>query len=93
MSFTEFSNAVTSNGYPAVSQAIYNVFAANIGLKATITTKQEAAMALTQYLWESDGLRAKREYRCAQNNCPNDYRTAGCDACEKFLLIFKILLL
>jgi predicted chitinase len=37
-------------------------------------------MALTQYMHESDGLRAKREYRCEGNGCPGEYETWDCDA-------------
>lgn len=37
-------------------------------------------MALTQFLHESDGLRAKREYRCISNGCPGDYQDPACDA-------------
>lgn len=45
-----------------------------------ISTKEEAAMALAQFLHESDGLRAKREYRCITTQCPGEYATPGCDA-------------
>lgn len=34
-------------------------------------------MALTQFLHESDGLRAKREYRCEVTGCPGEYETPG----------------
>lgn len=37
-------------------------------------------MALAQFLHESDGLRAKEEYKCKDTGCPNDYKTPGCDA-------------
>ncbi|CAG7719334.1 unnamed protein product [Allacma fusca] len=74
----QFNSATTRLGYPAPSGAQYNAFNSNLH-KASITTKQEAAMALTHYLHESDGLRAKREYRCAQNGCPGEYQTPGCD--------------
>jgi len=37
-------------------------------------------MALTHFMWESDGLRAKREYACAETGCPGSYETPGCDA-------------
>nr|AXX71253.1 chitinase [Bradysia odoriphaga] len=80
ISFDEFSNAVAnSNGYPRPSQAQYNAFMQGIP-KGLITSKQEAAMALTQFLHESDGLRAKREYRCVTTGCPGEYVTPGCDA-------------
>ena len=30
-------------------------------------------MFLAQILWESDGLRAKREYACLATGCPGQY--------------------
>ena len=80
VSFDEFINAATWIGYPAPSWDQYNAFIVSIEPKADIRTKQEAAMALTHFLHESDGLRAKREYRCAGNGCPGEYETPGCDA-------------
>jgi predicted chitinase len=51
-----------------------------VGLpKGSITDKQEAAMALANFLQESDGLRAKREYACQNTGCPGSYATPGCD--------------
>jgi predicted chitinase len=79
VSYQEFSSAVTGFGYPNPSQEQYNVFVNSAGPKGLITSKQEAAMALVHFLHESDGLRAKREYRCADNGCPGDYETPGCD--------------
>jgi len=32
-------------------------------------------MFYAQILWESDGLRAKKEYACAQSGCPGQYQT------------------
>lgn len=78
ISFDQFSRAVTDNFYPAPSRAQYDAFIAGLG-NGRITTQREAAMALAQYLHESDGLQAKREYRCQNDQCPNDYRTPGCD--------------
>ncbi|XP_037038177.1 chitinase 1-like isoform X2 [Bradysia coprophila] len=79
VSFDEFANAVVnSNGYPRPSEAQYNAFIQGLP-KGLIATKQEAAMALTQFLHESDGLRAKREYRCQDSGCPGEYVTSGCD--------------
>lgn len=37
-------------------------------------------MALTQFLHESDGLRAKREYQCQHTGCPGQYASNDCDA-------------
>jgi len=78
VSYEEFSNAVTSTGYPTPSQYQYDVFVGSAGPKGSITTKQEAAMALVHFIHESDGLRAKREYRCENNGCPGEYES-GCD--------------
>lgn len=52
-------------------------------------------MALTQFLHESDGLRAKREYRCEVTGCPGEYETPGQDLFSlvevalEFLIIFS----
>ncbi|XP_037024106.1 chitinase 4-like isoform X3 [Bradysia coprophila] len=79
VSFDEFVNAVVnSNGYPRPNEAQYNAFIQGLS-KGLIATKQEAAMALTHFLHESDGLLAKREYRCQDNGCPGEYETIGCD--------------
>jgi len=78
VTWDQFSQAVTRHGYPAPNREQYNAYLAGLP-KGSISTKQEAAMALTQFLHESDGLRAKREYRCAQNGCPGEYQTPGCD--------------
>jgi len=79
VTFQQFSQAITVHGYPAPNQEQYNVFVSSASPKGSITTKQEAAMALTHFLHESDGLRAKREYRCQVDGCPNEYNTPGCD--------------
>ncbi|CAL8138892.1 unnamed protein product [Orchesella dallaii] len=79
VNYDQFSNALTWLGYPAPSWDQYNVFVNSAGPKGQIWDKQEAAMALTHYIHESDGLRAKREYRCEGNGCPGDYETPGCD--------------
>ncbi|ODM99250.1 Fibroblast growth factor receptor [Orchesella cincta] len=71
--------AVTSNGYPAPNQEQFNNFNNYARQLGNISTKVEAAMALAQILLESDGLRAKLEYACAQSKCPNSYRDSSCD--------------
>jgi len=78
VTYNQFSQAVTSNGYPAPSQEQYNNFN-TYARQGKISTTQEAAMALAQLLHESDGLRAKREYACAQSQCPDSYRDSRCD--------------
>ena len=70
---------MTSNGYPAPTQDKYNAYMKGIP-KGAISTKQEAAMALANFLQESDGLRAKVEYACQSTGCPGSYATPDCDA-------------
>jgi len=60
----EFKNALTSNGYPAPSPAQYQNLVSQAGPKGGITSKQQLAMFLSEIMWESDGLRATREYYC-----------------------------
>lgn len=74
----QFSRACTENGYPAPSRAQYDSLLAGLP-KGGITTQVEAAMAVAQFMHESDGYQAKREYRCQNDGCPNEYRTPGCD--------------
>jgi hypothetical protein len=83
ITLTQFNNAVTANGYPAPGAAKHQIFV-NSAHKGLIATKQEAAMALAQFLHESDGLRAKREYACATTQCPGSYATPGCDARDQY---------
>jgi predicted chitinase len=78
VTFEEFVNGVVGTSHGAPSEAQYNAFIAGLH-NGLISTKQEAAMALTHFIHESDGLVAKREYRCENNGCPGDYETAGCD--------------
>lgn len=76
MSWDEFVRAVTNNQYPAPSYTQYTTFLQGLP-RGLITTRQEAAMALTQFMHESDGLRARREYACQQTGCPGQYETPG----------------
>ncbi|CAF1004066.1 unnamed protein product [Brachionus calyciflorus] len=76
ITFDEFTRAVTKAGYPAPSMEKYNNFVNQLGPKGGITTKREAAMFLSQILWESDGLVAKAEYACVQTGCPGVYGTS-----------------
>ncbi|CAG7728761.1 unnamed protein product, partial [Allacma fusca] len=72
----EFNNAVTSNRYPAPSDAQYYGFL-NAIPKGGITSKTELAMALAQFIHESGGLQHKRELTCLRPdnyNCPRDYK-------------------
>lgn len=81
ITYDEFANAVVNaiSGYPRPTQVQYNSFIQGLP-KGLITTKEEAAMFLAQILHESDGLRAKAEYRCKDNGCPGEYVTPGCDS-------------
>ncbi|CAG7830153.1 unnamed protein product [Allacma fusca] len=78
----QFKNAVKSSGYPTPTTSQYSAFVHNLP-KAGISTKQEAAMALAQFIHESDGLRAKREYACAKTGCPGKYKQANCGPAGK----------
>lgn len=73
ISYEEFSRAITSAGYGTPSIEKYTNFVTQLGPKGGITTKREAAMFLSQILWESDGLRATQEYACIQTGCPGVY--------------------
>ena len=74
----EFKNALTSNGYPAPSPAQYQNLVSQAGPKDGITSKQQLAMFLSEIMWESDGLRATREYYCYPTlNAGCDYNNGG----------------
>ncbi|CAL8128783.1 unnamed protein product [Orchesella dallaii] len=77
--YNQFREAVTSNGFPAPGQDKYNSFNAYARTLGKIANLQEAAMALAQMIHESEGLQAKRELRCVQTQCFNEYRDARCD--------------
>lgn len=72
VSWQEFSSAVTSSGYPQPRQDQYNAFANRLST-GLISNKVEAAMFLSQILWESGGLRYKRELICIKTGCPGVY--------------------
>ncbi|RNA04083.1 chitinase 4-like [Brachionus plicatilis] len=73
ISYEEFSRAITNAGYDKPSMEKYTNFVTQLGPKGGITTKREAAMFLSQILWESDGLKATEEYACMQSKCPGVY--------------------
>lgn len=84
VSWTEFSAALTVNFFPAPQMIQYTTFLTGLP-QGSITTRQEAAMALSQFMHESDGLRARREYACMDPpHCPDHYRTPGCDVPGQF---------
>jgi len=61
VTFTQFQNALTKNGFKSPSREQFNNFnkyAQNIG---GIVDAEEAAMALAHIIYESDGLRRTRE--------------------------------
>jgi len=78
VTYTEFVNAVTATNHDAPPQDVFNAFLSGLP-NGLISTKQEAAMALTHYIHESDGLKAKREYRCLEDGCPTEYQDPTCD--------------
>jgi predicted chitinase len=77
VSEAEFDRAVTSNGYPRPSAAQYHAFVSHATSAGSISSKRELAMFLTEVLWESGGLRYKKELACAHNNCSGSYRTGS----------------
>ncbi|OMJ14225.1 Acidic endochitinase SP2 [Smittium culicis] len=72
----KFNQAVTSAGYGQPGsdkcQAFLNGF--SIG---GISSNTEAAMFLSQILWESDGLSTKEEYYCRTNDCSSAYASSS----------------
>lgn len=78
LTFDEFTKAITSNGYKPPTQDQYKAFMQGLP-KGLISTKEEAAMALAQFLHESKGLTKKKEIQCKDTGCPGQYRVPGCD--------------
>ncbi len=76
VSFDEFANAIKNNGYPNPTKEQYDSFVQGLP-KGLITTKEEAAMALTQFLHESQGLTKKVEIQCKETGCPGQYQVPG----------------
>ncbi|KAJ6223456.1 hypothetical protein RDWZM_002001 [Blomia tropicalis] len=72
VSWDEFLHAITSNGYPTPRRDQYNAFVHRLPT-GSINNKVEAAMFLAQILWESGGLRYKRELICIKTGCPGVY--------------------
>jgi predicted chitinase len=72
VTFDEFSNAVRTSGYPQPKQEQYNAFSNRLP-SGEISNKVEAAMFLSQILWESGGLRYKSELICQKTGCPGVY--------------------
>ena len=64
ISQNEFEKAIVTNGYPQPSSIQYYNLVNQAGSKGNIYSKLELAMFLSQIMWESDGLRAMREYNC-----------------------------
>jgi len=75
----QFDTAVKSAGYPCPSLAKYNAFVKVAIDQGHISCKRELAMFLTQVLWESDGLRAKEEYKCKLDGCDDEYHFPDLD--------------
>ncbi len=64
VSQNEFERALVTNGYPQPNSIQYYNLVNQAGSKGNIYSKLELAMFLSQIMWESDGLRAMREYYC-----------------------------
>ncbi|KAJ1972694.1 hypothetical protein H4R35_004532, partial [Dimargaris xerosporica] len=70
---TTFNQAVQSGGYPRPYPEQCDDFLRYLESEGDIDSVQEAAMFLTQVLWESDGLRHKVEKACLGNKCAGQY--------------------
>ena len=77
LTFKEFSNALTLNGYKEPTVEQYNNFVNGAPTQGKITTKRELAMFLAQIVHESGGLVYRMEIRCGSGcvNCPGEYST------------------
>ncbi len=73
----EFTDALVSNGYPKPVSTQYKNLVSQISSKGGINTKLHLAMFLTHAMWESDGLRAMREYACYPSLGPYCAYTSG----------------
>lgn len=72
----EFMRAVKVAGYPKPDEEKFHNLVSQAATAGGITSKRELAMFLSHILWESDGLRAKKEYACAgPSGCPGSYST------------------
>ncbi|RWS07222.1 Lysozyme-like domain-containing protein [Dinothrombium tinctorium] len=74
ISWQEFEKAVEDSGFgtrPTFEQ--YEAVVSQCTKKGAITSKLELAMFMAQILWESGGLRYKREIGCEKNECANIY--------------------
>ena len=60
----EFNKAVENSGYPKPSFIQYNNIVNKAEPSGNVSSKLQLAMFLATILWESDGLRAVREYKC-----------------------------
>ncbi|OLY82172.1 Acidic endochitinase SP2 [Smittium mucronatum] len=68
----KFNSAVTSAGYAQPSADKCQAFLSGFGIGG-ISSPTEAAMFLSEILWESDGLSTKEEYYCQTNDCKAAY--------------------
>ncbi|OMH82721.1 Chitinase 4 [Zancudomyces culisetae] len=72
----KFVKAVMGSGYPTPTDSQCNAFLSGLQT-GEISSAREAAMFLAQIMHESDGLKAKSEYRCATEDCTADYAAPG----------------
>lgn len=61
---SEFNAAVLNSGYSQPTSTQYQNLVSLAGPQGNIFSKLQLAMFLAQILWESDGLKATREYYC-----------------------------
>ena len=82
ITLNEFNSALTNNGYPPYGNppylSQYQNLISQAGPQGGIYSKQQLAMFLAQIMWESDGLRATREYYCYPTfNAGCEYNSGG----------------
>ena len=79
VTYSQFSQALQSCGFPTPSDSLYESFVGRAASDGAITSRRELAMFLAEILHESGGLIYKREIRCISDGCPSDYRSPGDD--------------
>ena len=75
----EFAKILSELGYSPADDSHRVFINKNASSKGKIANRKELAMFLTHVLWESDGLKAKKEYACADTGCPGQYAHPALD--------------
>jgi len=69
----EFQNALLFNEFRMPSHEQYVQFSSQLFSRGGISDKREAAMFLAQILFQTSGLRFKKELACVSDGCPSRY--------------------